>query len=294
LKTAAGSARTVLIAGCGYVGCALARMLVEDGDVVWGLRRNPADLPDGVRPVAGDVGDPGSLGDVPSHPDVIVYAVAPADRSPEAYRAAYVDGVARVLRAAGDTANPFRGRLVLVSSTGVYGESEGAWVDEDTDPNPADETGRVLLEGERAARSFGGRGTVLRLGGIYGPGRDRTVRRVASGEAGCPEAGLFGNRIHRDDAAGAARHLAALPDPGPTYVGVDSEPAELRAVYRWIADGLDVADPCADARADIGAPAGRRGTNKRCSNARLLQSGYTFRYPTFREGYADFIAAARG
>lgn len=294
MTAAASGARTVLVAGCGYVGCALARMLIEDGDVVWGLRRNPSGLPEGVRPVAGDVTDPASLADVPSHPDAIIYAVSPGGSSPEAYRAAYVDGVAHVIRAAGDGASPFRGRLVLVSSTGVYGESDGAWVDEDSNPNPADETGRVLLEGERAAQSFGGQGTVLRLGGIYGPGRDRTVRRVASGDAGCPDAGLYGNRIHRDDAAGAVRHLATLPDPDPTYIGVDSDPADLRTVYRWIADGLDLADPCADARADIGAPARRRGTNKRCSNARLLRSGYTFRYPTFREGYAGFIAAARG
>jgi len=121
-----------------------------------------------------------------------------------------------------DAAGPdtrFRGRLVLVSSTGVYGESKGGWVDEDT-TGPADATGHVLLEGERIAHGFGGRGVVLRLGGIYGPGRDRTVRRVVSGEATCPEPGVYGNRIHRDAAAGAARHLARLADPDPVYLVV--------------------------------------------------------------------------
>ncbi|MEX2467227.1 MAG: NAD-dependent epimerase/dehydratase family protein [Gemmatimonadota bacterium] len=281
--------RSVLVAGCGYVGSALAMMLVADGDRVWGLRRDPAGLPDGVRPVRGDVTQPRRLDGVPPHLDAVVYAVAPAGRTEEAYRAAYVDGLVNVLRAAGDDHTPFRGRLVLVSSTGVYGESEGAWVDEDTPPEPVDATGRVLVEAERIARTFGGRGVTLRLGGIYGPGRDRTVRRVLSGEAGCPEPDRFGNRIHRDDAAAAARHLISLQDPHPVYVGVDRDPADLRTVYRWIAERAGIADPCADNRDDGTLPTRRRGTNKRCSSERLVRSGYTFRYPTFREGYAEFI-----
>ena len=283
--------RRVLIAGCGYVGSALAAMLAEDGEVVWGLKRNPSGLPRDVRPLSGDVGDPATLEGLP-RPDAIVYAVAPPERSAEAYQAAYVEGLSNLLDAAGSIGAPFDGRLVLVSSTGVYGESDGGWVDEDTPPEPADETGRILLEGERMARVFGGTGVVLRLGGIYGPGRDRTIRRVCSGEAGCPEAGRYGNRIHRDDAAGAARHLLLLDRPAPLYVGVDGDPAELRAVYRWIAEQTGVPDPCAGHQHPASGPPRRRGTNKRCSNERLVRSGYAFRYPTFREGYAGLLPGA--
>jgi nucleoside-diphosphate-sugar epimerase len=131
---------------------------------------------------------------------------------------------------------------------------------------------------------------VLRLGGIYGPGRDRTVRRVRSGEAECPPRGVYGNRIHRDDAARALRHLLTLPDPESVYLGVDRDPAELREVYGWIAGRVGAADPCADAPPrDDGDPAGRRGTNKRCSSERLAASGFEWRYPTYREGYAGLI-----
>ena len=287
-----GSGRTVVVAGCGYVGSALAQMLVADGHRVWGLRRDPSDLPQGVRPLAGDVCEPATLDGLPPHPDAIVYAVAPAARSAEAYRAAYVDGLSNLLDAAGDRGSRFRVRLVLVSSTGIYGESEGRWVDEDTPPDPADETGAMLLEGERIARACAGTGIVLRLGGIYGPGRDRTVRRVCGGEAGCPDAGHYGNRIHRDDAAGAARHLLYLDRPESVYLGVDRDPAELRAVYRWIAEQAGVPDPCADRHDRASGPSRRRGTNKRCSSERLVRSGYAFQYPTFREGYASLLPKA--
>ncbi len=287
----------MLVAGCGYVGGALASMLVDDGDRVTGLKRSPGGLEPGVERLAADVLEPASLAGVPKHPDAVVYAVSPAGRGGPAYRNAYVHGLENVLRACSTPDEPFRGRLVLVSSTGVYGESEGAWVDEETAPDPADETGVALLEGETLARTFGGTGIVLRLGGIYGPGRDRTVRTVANGEARCPEPGRFGNRIHRDDAAAAARHLLSLDHPDEVYVGVDRDPAPLRDVYRWIAGRLRVPDPCAPAGAEAAAPDGgssgstRRRSNKRCSSDRLVASGFAFRYPTFREGYTPFIEA---
>lgn len=300
-----GKPRHVLVAGCGYVGGALARRLADRGDRVTGLKRNPDDLPQGVEPLAADVLAPASLKGLPKHPEAVVYAVSPAERSGTAYRNAYVEGLQNTLHGCGTPDTPFRGRLVLVSSTGVYGEMDGAWVDEDTPPDPDDETGAALLEGETLARTFGGTGIVLRLGGIYGPGRDRTVRRVASGDVTCPEPDRFGNRIHRDDAAAAALHLLSLDDPDEVYLGVDRDPAPLRDVYRWIAGRLQVPDPCgpshaaASARGDgssgDGDPGGsettRRRANKRCSSDRLVASGFAFRYPTFREGYTPFIEA---
>lgn len=291
MSEATSPPRTVLIAGCGYVGSALAELLVADRCTVWGLRRDPDGLPSGVRGVPGDVTDPATLDGITPEPDAIVYAVSPTGRDEEAYRQAYVTGLEHVLRAAGDGSS-YRGRLVLVSSTGVYGEANGGWVTEETPPDPADATGATLLEGERLAATFGGTGIVLRLGGIYGPGRDRTIRRVRDGDASCPEPDRYANRIHRLDAAGAARHLLSLPDPHPLYLGVDRDPALLRAVYGWLAERLGVSDPCdpaveTDARDP--APSGRRRTNKRCSSDRLVEAGYEFRFPTFREGYANLL-----
>ena len=275
----------VLIAGCGYVGSRLAELLRDDGAEVWGLKRRPATLPAGVRPAAGDVTDPSTLGDLP-RVDAVVYAVSPAGRTEDAYRAAYVDGLRNVLDAVGGAP-----RVVLVSSTGVYGQTDGRWVDEATEEEPADATAEAVLAGEAVARERGGPGIVLRLGGIYGPGRTRTVDRVVSGDAPCMGPELYGNRIHRDDAAGAARHLLGLAEPHELYLGVDREPAPLREVYAWIADRAGVPDPCRDADDGGVVTEGRRGTNKRCSSDRLAASGYDFRYPTFRDGYAELMAA---
>ncbi|NIP79569.1 MAG: NAD(P)H-binding protein [Gemmatimonadetes bacterium] len=279
---------TVLIAGCGYVGTRLAELLVRDGHPVLGLRRDPSGLPEGVLPVAADVSDPATLRDLPAT-DAVVYAVAPGGRSDREYRTAYVDGLRNVLDALARGQAP--GRVVLVSSTGVYGQADGRWVDEDTPPEPPDATAERVLEGEAAARARGAPGIVLRLGGIYGPGRTRTVRRVVSGEAGCPAADRYGNRIHRDDAAAAIRHLLHLPDPAPVYLGVDRAPAPLRDVYRWIADRAGVPDPCRPGATEAGDDTGRRGSNKRCSSRRLVDSGFVFSYPTYREGYRPMIDA---
>ena len=289
----------VLIAGCGYVGARLAELLAEDGRRVWGLRRHPGGLPAGVTPIAADVGDPDTLRQLPAV-DAVVYAVSPSGRSEAEYRAAYVDGLGNVLDGA-ERAAGARPRVVLVSSTGVYGHTDGRPVDEETPPEPADPTAERLLEGEAVARERGAPGVVLRLGGIYGPGRTRTVRRVLDGEAECPAPDRYGNRIHRDDAAAAARHLLDLPDPRPVYLGVDREPAALRDVYRWIAERGGVPDPCAHAEDNAavggaggssGWEGGRRGSSKRCSSRRLVESGFRFRYPTFREGYAPLVDEA--
>jgi nucleoside-diphosphate-sugar epimerase len=306
--------KRVLIAGCGYVGTRLAELLVADGfpgslDAhaapapgssgasgasgshtfqVYGLKRDPTTLPPGVIPVAADVGDPGTLSALPGAVDALVYAVAPAGRSEDAYRTAYVDGPRNVLRALAAGGHP-PSRFILVSSTGVYGHTDGRWVDEETPPEPADVTGQVLLEGEAVVRDGAGTGVVLRLGGIYGPGRTTTVRRVLAGDAGCPDPDRYGNRIHRHDAAAAIRHLLDLDAPAPVYIGVDRDPAPLRDVYRWIAERGGAPDPCRDETPESWEASGRRGTNKRCSSERLVASGFQFRYPSFREGYAALM-----
>lgn len=279
----------VLIAGCGYVGSRLAERLLEDGVRVWGLKRDPSTLPAGVGPVAGDVTRASSLDGLPDEVDAVVYAVSPSGRGEAAYRTAYVDGLRNVLDAVAGSP-----RVILVSSTGVYGQSDGRWVDEETPEEPADASARAILEGETLATERGQPGLALRLGGIYGPGRTWTVSRVLSGDAPCVAPDLYGNRIHRDDAAGALRHLLALPDPEPIYNGVDGEGAPLREVYAWVAERAGVSDPCEGVDPEDARSEGRRGTNKRVSNDRLVSSGYDFIHPTFRDGYATLIPGAGG
>jgi nucleoside-diphosphate-sugar epimerase len=128
---------------------------------------------------------------------------------------------------------------------------------------------------------------VLRLAGIYGPGRTRLIDQVRSGTARCPEGqSPWSNRVHRDDAAGMIAHLLALGTPRPTYLGVDDEPAPLCDVYRFVAELLQVPPPAS------GPVAARERSNKRCSNRWIRESGYRCRYPTYREGYRAMIATS--
>lgn len=274
----------VLIAGCGYVGSELGIRLAAEGHEVWGLRRNPAGLPESIRPVAADLLAPGLAGRLPDV-DRVVYAAAANESTPEGYRAIYVEGVRALMGALVDRPSPAVRRFVYVSSTAVYGDSGGDWVDEDTPPAPENFRGTEVLEGERTVLSGSIPSTVLRLGGIYGPGRTRLIEMVRQGRATCPGNGpLWSNRIHRDDAARALRHLLSLPDPAPHYLGVDDQPTPLCDVYRGLARMLGAPEPQVD------PDRGRDRSNKRCSNRRLRDSGFTFEYPSFREGYRALLA----
>jgi nucleoside-diphosphate-sugar epimerase len=133
----------------------------------------------------------------------------------------------------------------------------------------------------------------LRLAGIYGPGRtgalDRARRYPLSEEAeGTP---TYTNRIHRDDCAGALQHLMLLDRPDPLYLGADHEPSTPDSIARWLAENHPEARE--KESPETGASGRSSGaTNKRCSNARLVGSGYTFIYPTFRQGFASLLATA--
>jgi nucleoside-diphosphate-sugar epimerase len=244
-------------------------------------------------PVAADLADPDSLargfaalGD--ARLDVLVYAAA-ADRGDDAaYRAAYVDGLRNAIAALARRAEAPR-RVFFTSSTAVYAQRSGEWVDETSPTEPTQFRGMRMLEAERELLASGMPATVLRLGGIYGPGRTRLVERVRSGRAWIhPGPPRYTNRIHRDDAVGALCHLAALALAGeplaPIYLAVDDEPADEAVVLRWLADRLGVSLPPPPPGQGEGSE-----PNRRCRNARLRAAGYRFRHPTFREGYAALL-----
>ena len=288
----------VLIAGCGYVGSALGERLASEGHTVFGLRRNPSKLPETITPVEADLMSPGAgaassalRAALPANLDFVFYTVSPAGSTDEAYRAAYVEGPRNLLDALAAGQDGIR-RIIFVSSTGVYAQSGGEWVDEDSPTRPESFSGKRLLEGEQLVLGGTGHsgeppensfpGTVLRLAGIYGPGRGRMVERLLEG-AGDPEG--YTNRIRLEDCAGALRHLMLLEDPEPVYIGSDYDPAERRVVREWLARRVGTNPP--EVAGD--AAGNRRGTSKRCSNRRLVGSGYVFRYPTFREGFEDLL-----
>ena len=279
----------VVIAGCGYVGNELARMLLEEGHEVFGIRRDASKLAPGVRAIEGDVARPESLGPAPKRVEYAVFLVGADDSSEQAYRRAYLDGLAGFLEWLADEGQRPR-RLVMVSSTSVYGQRRGEHIDEESPTHPTRFSGETLLASERLLAASGFSTVVARLGGIYGPGRESLIDRAQGGKLQLRPVEHFTNRIHRDDAAGLLRYLLFHPSPEPLYLGVDDESVEEAELYTWLARELGVAVP---EKEEDGTTTDRRRQvgSKRCSNRRLRESGYSFRYPTYRDGYAELIRA---
>jgi nucleoside-diphosphate-sugar epimerase len=284
----------VAILGCGYVGLRLARQLTErDHDVV-GVRRSAAGLSaiteTGAQAIEADVTDADALADVPAA-DALVFAASSGGRGADAAREVYVDGLRTAIEQFGHREDP-PDRLVYTSSTGVYGDHDGDWVDEATPIEPTTEKTSVLAEAERLAleetASFDIDGTVARFAGLYGPDRYRLERYLDG-----PVTEGYLNMVHGEDAAGAVRYLLAEDLARGEAVNVaDDEPAEKWAFADWLADECGVERPAKQtiqerlAAGDLSAPARRRlQTSKRVANDRLRSYGYEFAFPTFREGY---------
>lgn len=281
------TAPRVLIAGCGDLGCALARQLLADGLQVHGLRRRPAALPQGVAQLAGDVAQPQTLGGLAAvAPQLLVYAVAAGAQSDDEYRTSYVDGLRNVLEAL-RPAGTLR-HVLFVSSTRVYGQPTDALLDESTPAEPADFGGRRLLQAEQLLLQAPCPASALRLSGIYGPGRTRLLELSLQPPQQWP-ANSWSNRIHRDDAASFIALLARRAMQGEMlercYIVSDDVPAPLHEVLRWLAEqqGMNLQ----------GIPLPPVAGGKRVSNARLRATGYHLRYPDYRTGYGELLDLPR-
>ena len=199
----------VLIAGCGYVGCELARLLqANKAFEVWELCRSTEKLPDNVlHPVSGDLFNPDQLGMWPKSIDYVVYtAAATGDRSEENYRNVYVKGLGNIItRLQTDGYQPKR--ILFTSSTSVYHQNNGEEVDENSPTLPDSYAGKIMLEAENILLKSPFPATCVRLGGIYGPDRLWLINQAKAGKGYPSEPAVYTNCIHRDDCAGILAHL---------------------------------------------------------------------------------------
>jgi nucleoside-diphosphate-sugar epimerase len=285
----------VIVLGCGYVGLALARRLTPTHDVV-GVRRSDLDSvrDAGAEAVRADVTDPDDLGAVPDA-DALVFAASSGGRGASAAREVYVGGLRTAIDAFATRANS-PDKLVYTSSTGVYGDHDGAFVDESTPIEPTTAKTEVLAEAERLATAYaderGIDGTVARFAGLYGSDRYRLERYLEG-----PVTAGYLNMVHRADAVGAVEFLLGGVDESVVNV-VDDEPVSKHDFADWLADACDVSRPEKQTKAerlaasDLSEAAERRiQTSKRVSNGLLRELGYEFEHPTFREGYRAAVDA---
>lgn len=271
----------VLLAGCGDLGLRVAKLLLHRGDEVWALRRTPPmDRADGIRWIGADLTQSQTLRQLPRDLTQLVYLPAPDRRDACTYGALFADGLRNLLVAEGLAALQ---RVLLVSSSAVYGEHAGAWVDEDTVTAPLAFNGTLLRDVEQWLALQPVRSIVLRLAGIYGPGRLKLLERLRTGSVAVPrDTPHWANRVHVEDAAAAVAHLLQLADPLPLYLGVDDTPLPLHVLYDYLAELIDAPLPA-------NGPAPASVGSKRLSNARLRASGWVPRWPDPRAGYANLV-----
>lgn len=295
-----------LILGCGYLGGRVAKRWLAAGHEVAALTRSAARAEQlrqqGIIPCLGDVTDAASLADLPPA-DVVLYAIG-YDRSSGDRRTVVVDGLNNTLEALRSRAD----HLVFISTTSVYGQSDGEWVDEGSAVEPASEAGQTALEAEDLVRESRIPDVmILRLTGIYGP--NRLLRRVEQLQAGEPIAGsgeAWLNLIHVDDAASAViRAAEQLQMQGPAsasgerlgakggssrpqcYVVTDDRPVRRREYY----DGLARLSGSLHSMFDETVSSRIAGLGKRCRNDAVKRDlKLSLAYPTFVEG---LIAAWR-
>lgn len=247
-----------------------------------GVARSRKPMPEGAELWLGAIEDEPMLARLAQeHWDAVVVTLTPAAHTDEAYRQAYVATLESLLPVW--RAQP-PGLVLWASSTGVYGQSDGSWVDETSPAEPSSFSGRRLLEAEALLQSSGLPVSVLRCAGIYGPGRDFLIRQVRERKGGSSD---YTNRIHAEDCAGFIAHLLNRHHQGlpvePLYLACDSEPATGEDVRRWLAGQLGIPT------AELVPSESLRAGSKRCCNRRMLASGYSLVYPSFREGYSALL-----
>ncbi len=285
----------MLFVGAGDLAARCAAALSADpqgplaGARLVGLRRDIDALPPGFEGLAGDYADPAVAPRVAAlAPDFVVTTFKPLGRDEAGYRRGFADAAAYL--AEGLAVRPPR-QLLCVSSTRVYAEQDGGWVDE-TSPlatAAADPAAAEIVAAEDTLAQVA-KLTRLRCAGIYGGADGFLQRRVASGSLCPPTPVHYSNRIHRDDVGAFLAHLlaAAAGDSAlaPAYNVVDDLPVPQATVEAWLAERLGV--PESERRYDA-RPLSRG--HKRLRNDRLHESGYRLRYPDYTAGYTAVLAA---
>jgi nucleoside-diphosphate-sugar epimerase len=283
---------TKLIFGCGYLGERVARKWREAGHTVAVVTRSDSRAKEfrqaGYEAIVADVTRPETLTALPVA-ETVLFAVGFDRAGKHSIQQVYADGMSNVLAALPSET----GRLIYISTTGVYGPADGGWADEATVPDPKHEGGRASFDAERsiAAHPLGERSVILRLAGIYGPGRVPYIRELRAGDPIPARTSGWLNLIHVEDAAAVVVAAAEMPlGEHALYCVSDGVPVERGEYYSEVARQIS-ASPPRFVEPDPNSPRSVRAeANRRISNARMVESlRVTLTYPDYRAGLADAV-----
>ncbi|NOT85169.1 MAG: SDR family oxidoreductase [Methylococcaceae bacterium] len=281
----------ILIVGCGDIGTKLAKTLVAKGHNVTGLKRHPPLTPEpGLQYHAADITIAATLSDLATDFEQVFFILAPDGRDAVSYNAVYVDGLNNLLAhfAASGTQPPW----LLVSSSSVYGQTQGEWVDETSIAEPTSSTSLAIRAAEQRLMLLSPAHCVLRFSGIYGPGRDYLLRSARQTPAIQKNPPYYTNRIHEQDCINVLvfllEHRLAGKPLAQCYLASDDDPASQWEVMNWLAATLHCPPPT------IKTVAANAEQNKRCNNERLKALGYRFQYPNYQAGYGELLSVKSG
>jgi nucleoside-diphosphate-sugar epimerase len=295
----------VLFAGCGDIGVRAIRTLSDnslyDHWQTLAMRRKPSSLPSDIEAIQGDLCDSENFLSIldNSNVDVIVVTLTPDSMSDQGYLDSYVNG-ANVLKSTIKKLS-YRPQLIIwVSSTGVYGQSCGEWVDESSVTSPKSYRGKRLLEAENLVKSISKelvtnnstliKSVVVRFSGIYGPGRGRLLNQIKKGNIASKHPVSWTNRIHVVDCAGIIIHIIDLysqkKDISNLYIGTDNQPVPAYEIQSWLANHMRVK---IEENNEIPINIDNKNVNRRCNNKLIKDSGYNFIFPDFKKGYTPLL-----
>lgn len=276
-----------LIIGCGAIGTKLAHALIAKGHTVTGLKRHP---PVTTEPnmgyFAADMTDAATFKTLATDFEQVFFIVAPDGRDATSYNAVYDKGINNLLTHFDQATIP--PAWIMVSSTSVYAQTTGEWIDEESLAEPSTPTAQAIRSAEKRLMAARAQHCIVRFSGIYGAGRDYLIRQAQQNPVIQQTPAYFTNRIHEQDCINVLLFLFEQRLAGtclaPCYLASDDDPATQWSVMCWLAEKLRCPAPIAEVVDESLA-----NQNKRCSNARLKALGFIFEYPDYQTGYSTLI-----
>ena len=279
-----------MIFGCGYLGRRVARLAIGEGKTVWATTRQHGKqrelASEGIQPIVADWTDRRTLSGLPEVNHLVI-CVSYDRKSHHNRYESQVGGLRNLLQAISSET-----KICYISTTGVYHQKDGLWVDETSPTRPTRDGGRAHLMAESLLNRMRPHTpwTILRLSGIYGPNRiPRAADVIAGRPIASPQNGFL-NLIHVDDAARAVCSTMRKATRR-LYVVSDDQPVIRSHFYDEIACQTNSAKPQFVTPDGTSPVMMRSESNKRIWNRRMKRDLVTkLQFPTYRHGLADILS----